>query len=419
MDSPDKNTKLLEDLNDQKIWEYAPAIAYSASVMILGIFGNIFSIVYYGFKSPKTTTNNLITALAITDSVTCIVFCDEIIELCFTITFKNVIGCKLMYFTNHSLVVGSSFILALICVDRFRKICRRQSWQLTVTTARICIGVLSFLAFLLSIRDFVILDVVQVNLTLPMLNRSITGYYCTHTRERDRKTIVTAFQLLDLSTFIIVLSTVTVLYSFVARELWIQRKRKESHMLSVQVKSSVPESESADVKCFPNVLIDKTISSAQDKIADSNYSHSDTNADIKIPQLVSSTLSERKEIYNIAIFETYNKSCEATNRTENIKEHKERNSKRKHAYAIERKIAVMMIVITAASFLSFVPYFIVSLGLKRKSNTPEQEFSVGVQIALRSFMLNNAVNPYIMGLFNTQFRCFVKDSLSKCQCLRK
>ncbi|XP_045156302.2 tyramine receptor Ser-2-like [Mercenaria mercenaria] len=423
MDSSEENALLLEDLNDQKIREYAPAIAYSAFVMILGIFGNIFSIIYYGFKSTKTTTNNLITYLAVTDFVTCIVFCDEIIELCFTITFKDVIGCKFMYFTNHTLVVGSAFILTLISVDRFRKICRRQSWQLTVLTARICVGVLLFLSFLLSVRDFVILDVVQVNLTSPAQNKSIPGYYCTHTRDGDMKTTVTAFQLIDLATFIIVITTMVVLYSFVAREIWIQRKRKESHMLLVAAKSSVTESESTDVKGFHKISAEDTGSSVLNENTDQNVSHSDTKVDINTPQLIFSQLPEQKEkCFTVEgnIPKIGDDQSPATrNPTENNREHKEHNSKRKHADAIERKIAVMMIVITGASVLSFVPYFIVNLGVKRKSNTPEQEFSVGMQIALRSFMLNNAVNPYIMGLFNTQFRRFVKDIICKCQCLRK
>ncbi|XP_045215261.2 bombesin receptor subtype-3-like [Mercenaria mercenaria] len=416
MDSSEENMKLLEGLNDQKIREYAPAIAYSVLVIVLGIAGNIFSIAYYGFKSQKTTTNNLITYLAVTDLITCFVFCDEIIELCFTIAFKNIIGCKIMYFTNHTLVVSSNFILVLICVDRYQKICRRQSWQLTVTSTRICVGALLFLAFLLSVRDFVILDVVQVNVTLPVYNKSITGFYCTHSRDSDMKTAVTTFQLLDLATFIIVISTMAILYSFVAREIWIQKKKKESHMGISTAKSSVTESESAGIKGLSNISVVETASSALDEDTDPNVSYSDTKVDIKSPLSIidkkEKNISVEFDLKNIADHDKF-RSKKTT--TENSKVHKEHHSKRKRAEAIERKIAIMMIAITGASILSFVPYFIVNLAVKRGSNTPEQEFSVGIQIALRSFMLNNAVNPYIMGFFNTKFKRFVKDIICRCR----
>ncbi|XP_060564882.1 D(2) dopamine receptor-like [Ruditapes philippinarum] len=399
----EENAKLLEELNGQKIREYAPAIAYSAFVMLVGISGNLFSIAYYGFKTQKTTTNSLITALAVTDLITCVVFCDEIIELCFTITFENVIGCKIMYFTNHTLVIGSAFILILICVDRFRKICRRQSWQLTLKSARIGVALLLFLAVILSVRDFAILDVVQVNLTHTKENKTIRGFYCTHTRDVHMKTVVTVFQLIDLATFIIVISTTAILYTFVAREIWIQRKLKESHTYLSDVKCSMSESESTGIRRVYNSSMAETASSTiQEDTDDVNISTSTPNND------------PEKKVQFFTV-EGDRDTTHSPNKANNVGKEHDAHTKRKHADAIERKIAIMMIVLTVASILCFVPYFIVNLAVKRNSNTPEQEFSVGIQIALRSFMLNNAVNPYILCYFNTQFKKFVKDSICKCR----
>jgi len=53
----------------------------------------------------------------------------------------------------------------------------------------------------------------------------------------------------------------------------------------------------------------------------------------------------------------------------------------------------------------------------QQTQSSEQEFSVGVQVALRSYMLNSAVNPYIIGFFNSQFRAYVKEVM--CKCVRK
>ena len=409
MDDTEENARLLEEHNAQKIREYAPAIAYSAFVMLVGISGNIFSIAYYGFKAQATTTNSLITALAITDLITCVVFSDEIIELCFTITFQNVVGCKFMYFTNHTLVIGSAFILTLICVDRFRKICRRQSWQLTIKSSRMCVAALLILAVVLSVRDFAILDVVQVNLTETLQNHTIKGYYCTHTREEDMKGIVTAFQLLDLLIFIVVISTTAILYSFVAREIWIQRKLKESHMIEA-------ESGSTNARCvFTNTVTETSTTACTDTDQD--------DVKVSIDDNTKSTPDDgpdkKPSCFTVSKYDDHDNTHTNEKAKNDGKEHEMHQSKRKHVDAIERKIAIMMIVLTVASILCFVPYFIVNLAVKRNSNTPEQEFSVGMQIALRSFMLNNAVNPYILCYFNTQFKKFVKDSICKCTLFRK
>jgi len=36
----------------------------------------------------------------------------------------------------------------------------------------------------------------------------------------------------------------------------------------------------------------------------------------------------------------------------------------------------------------------------------QQELSAGVQVAIRSFMLNSAVNPYIIGMLSSKFRAY-------------
>ena len=71
--------------------------------------------------------------------------------------------------------------------------------------------------------------------------------------------------------------------------------------------------------------------------------------------------------------------------------------------SIESKVTLMMFTISVAHVISFIPYLIhvVNLWIKQKGSS-EQEFNAGTQIALRSYMLTNAINPYIFG-FLIQF----------------
>jgi len=56
---------------------------------------------------------------------------------------------------------------------------------------------------------------------------------------------------------------------------------------------------------------------------------------------------------------------------------------------------------------------LVNLYLQQAIST-QQDFSAGDQMAMRSFMLNSAVNPYIIGLFNSKFRAYVMGVMGRC-----
>jgi len=43
----------------------------------------------------------------------------------------------------------------------------------------------------------------------------------------------------------------------------------------------------------------------------------------------------------------------------------------------------------------------------------KHELSAGDLVALRSFMLNSVVNPYIIGIFNSKFRAYVMGVIGR------
>jgi len=141
----------LEAFNAQKVREYAPAIAYCTTVIVLGVVGNAFTVAYYGFHVPRTTTNVIITALGTADFIACLTFTDSIIKICYTLTYKNVAACKLMFFCKHTLVMASACILVLVAVDRYRRICKPFAWQLSVKLANIVIVCIVVFSILLSV----------------------------------------------------------------------------------------------------------------------------------------------------------------------------------------------------------------------------------------------------------------------------
>lgn len=102
------------------------------------------------------------------------------------------------------------------------------------------------------------------------------------------------------------------------------------------------------------------------------------------------------------------------------------DTKKAHAQNINtRRYTIIMMSITIAFVLSFLPYLSVFTWSRL---TPEYEPSllnkselVAVQLFVRSWLINGSVNPLIYGFLNTEFRQFIKGIFSKicCCCCRK
>lgn len=435
----------LHDLNDAKIQEYTPAIVYVAIVVLLGVCGNIMTVTFYGFKSPRTPTNVIITGLGIVDMLCCVVLSDEIIELCFTVSFKSVAGCRAMYFFNHFLVFVAGTTLLFVGIDRYRKICQPFSWQFNIFRIKLAFVAIVTFSLLTSIRDWIVLDVVHVNVTVDGEDEPVEAFYCTHSDRDDLQTTITVFTLLDLVTFVVVIGGSAVLYTLIAIRLWKSRKRahgngrKEDSSVEIQNEqtfTSVADSNTSDENTDPeksasangpenNEILNGEVNEkkSETESKESSVIYNNEKVDNSVEKCVFDNDSQadkniilefRKETETVDdVGENQNEAETSPSKKRGLEIRlntlKKKMTKATAEMQVEKKVTLMMTVITILSMISFVPYFVVNLGIKPNSDTSDQEFSVGIQIALRSYILNNAVNPYIIGMFNSKFRKFVKD----------
>ncbi|XP_052764345.1 bombesin receptor subtype-3-like [Mya arenaria] len=214
----------LKEISKRKIEEYAGAIAYTLVIIVFGILGNIMSVIFYGFKVQRTTTHVIITGLAIVDLIACVLFSDLTVELCFTVTFKNKPGCKVMNFLNYWLETTSGYMLLFVAFDRYRKICRPFAWQFSIKSIHISFLVIVIAAMVYSVRYLIMFDVLHVNVTDAESDKTIEVFYCTHSNDPELKTVITFFHVLDLLTFIAIICGCISLYSLISRALWLSRK---------------------------------------------------------------------------------------------------------------------------------------------------------------------------------------------------
>jgi len=331
----------LEAFNARKIGEYVPAIAYSALVIVLGVVGNVFTVAYYGFHEPRTSTNVIITALGTADLIACIAFSNEIIELCFTLTFKNVALCKSLSFCNQTLVVISGCIMLLVAVDRYRHICTPFAWQLSVNNVRIVIAGIVMFSVLHSAKNIVIADVVQVNITDPFTDRVLEAFYCAETWESGMQMLVAVSNALDLVTFLLIIGSCVVLYTLIARALLMSRKKFGNKSPRQDYSSSIRRDNS-----ISHVYTSNT------DITQDTYVTQDTNVtpDTDVTQ---DTISKTEKYHT----ETHSSDQKSTRRSKNGNRTNARSN-------VERKLTLMMLTITVASISSFIPYFVYNIAIK-------------------------------------------------------
>jgi len=378
----------LEALNERKIDEYAPAIAYSALVIMLGVGGNAFSVAYYGFHVPRTPTNVIITALGTADLIACVTFSDAIIELCFTVSFESVDVCKFMYFCKHTLVITSGCILLLVAVDRYRRICRPFAWQLSVKWAKVVVACIVVFSILHSVRDLVLLDVVHVNVTDTFTNKTIGALYCTHTREPHLEVAVTVFLALDFVTFILIIGSCVVLYALISHALWISNKRLTHTGLDTHYPSCIDREETStnhvNQLCMDVVsgkhTSDTCVSTGTNHVTDTpkdgtSIETTTQDATGKNEQqsmvdgfkLDNNTIDTKAKHINNASNQhaTFQAETDHIDSQASGKNTKRKCMKATHAHAsVERTVSLMMLAITVASIVSFIPYFVVKLFMK-------------------------------------------------------
>ncbi|XP_052762411.1 annetocin receptor-like [Mya arenaria] len=435
MGGNDSDEIALNELNKDKINEYALAIAFASLMIVLGSVGNIFSVIYYGFKAPKTSTNVIITGLAIVDLIACFVFIDEIFELCFTVTYRSRAACKILYFVNEWLVVTSGFILLLVAVDRYRKICRPFQWQLTGKSSKLSFAAIILVAMIYCVRNIALLDIVEVQVPDQEGNKMIRAYYCTHSKDPDLSVIIEVFHKLDFASTTLVIIILAILYSLISKTLWTSRRTirkscsiKRAHgNFDVSVHNA--EEGELDVSISDTDLNTVDFTASLPRNIQSDFQNNDIRPSFQNEGKIANQLKtdQRDSTITFSCTAKCNEDVKpkATNNMATDSGSPFRNDskldskstlKRQKIKSIkqarrERKVTIMMIIVTVVSLASFSPYFIVTFGLKQADQSADQEFNVGVQIALRSFMLNNAINPYIMGALNAKYRYFVKRAL--------
>lgn len=410
--TPFDTEAIIHELNDKMARLHVPAIVYISVLMVMGLLGNLMVCYYYGFESRKSTNSFFITILAIYDVIVCAISMPtEIFDIVLYYEFQNNAACKILRFVNYFAAIGSILTLIAIATDRFKKICKPTSPQMTKRKAKlVSLGVVA-MAILLSWPSLVIYGSIKVNVPNDY-GLELKGSDCTSTKDLKFRKYVWAFNGLHFLMFLLCSGVLIVLYSIIGRRIFTHKKQLRKYTKPSKTSSSVNETS----------LTDTTSASAKGNAAGNSRETEQDKSDGS--KAVVENRSSDKE--NAANKETPVRSTDKTEQGHKASAKKSTDKKqdKRQSGASSRvggktssginnetiKITVIMIIVTVVFICSFLPYL--SLTVWRISTGKhEAEFLsngglVAFKIGSRSFLLNSSLNPWIYGIFNSSFREF-------------
>jgi hypothetical protein len=209
------NSSIVDQKQNDIFIHLLPVIICMSVIGAVGIFGNILTFIFYAFKCKHSTQNVQIACLAFVDFIVCLMIAHVMYLFYMNVNYTNRYLCKLSYFVVWWAIACSCLMICLIAIDRHRKVCKPFSKQITKSlNAFIIVGIAIF-SLLMSIRNLVYFDSVEISIPIPNSNEYVTGYVCTTMPQSEYKLAVKVFYGIDISIVTIILATVAVTYTCV------------------------------------------------------------------------------------------------------------------------------------------------------------------------------------------------------------
>ncbi|KAK3599660.1 hypothetical protein CHS0354_029123 [Potamilus streckersoni] len=127
----------LKEINDAEAKLLVPVTVFCVIVMVLGLLGNTLVIIIHKLMPTRI----FIVCLAAMDITTCIVGIPyHVLDLMNTYTYVYPIACKLLTFLMTLPMTASMFILVIVAIDRYLKLCKPlRSQHTNLESLRTCV----------------------------------------------------------------------------------------------------------------------------------------------------------------------------------------------------------------------------------------------------------------------------------------
>ncbi|XP_061179194.1 neuropeptide S receptor-like [Saccostrea echinata] len=360
----------LERLSEDRAMIYMPVIIFLIVVMLFGIFGNLLVLYIYCFGFKRKPANNFIITMALFDFLaSSIAIPLDIYDMRYHYTFYNPIACKVFRYSESAFTDASSFILILIAIDRYLKICKPLLPESPLRSKLMCAGSTLF-GFIFAIPTAVLFGINRK----PLYQRNVCGFDCTISNEFMNTKFIKIHYALLLSTFWV---TLFLLVGFYIR-IWIAIKNRNKNIIGDQPSVSHSSVKSGISK---EPQLKRNGSQSCLDVRDSVISKGENKQFLNKQLSCASGKSLMSRVSSSVTKMTGNVRCTRSTK--------------------------IFIAVSIAFILSFLPSITVNLlqGFVRSIRTiNSKEFKVIMKLLARVHFLNHAINPLIYSFLNINFR---------------
>lgn len=371
-------TLSIEELNELERSQYLPLTILLVVIMTIGIFGNLLVVVVYKGKFKRTSARVYILSLAISDLAVCIVGIPyHVLDHSFLLTYTNRHVCKGLSFLIGSCTLSSVFILLVVGLDRFLKVCRPLKKQIVdFGDWKACL-IAVFVATVISIPHGILYGHSSVKTDY----NNMTGVECYIDDDFQGSVFAVGYLGFNLLFFVFAVIFLIIIYGLICRKIYQQDK------LSGEI--NIRKGNLKACCCF-------------------KLEGNDDNAENDEEMDSEKDISEEKDPENRHLQPDSKKlplNPVRRNKRETMIRHTRpgTNGNKKHSM----KITLMMMTITVVFIIAYFPFIIISI-----LDTIYEEFwtdlsgaaSLIVDFFLRIYVVNNMANPIIYSFWDDRFR---------------
>ena len=357
-------------LNDRKVHEYIPVLIYISVGMVIGTVGNAAVCYVYSRKMERTGTNQFVVMLGACDFLSCVFSMPmELFRVSTPHIFQSHEACKLSLLIATAIAVDSGFIIFAISIDRYRRMCRPFDTQLTPKMAKRVSAAIIVTSLVFVWPSWIIYGMRR---TPTHSNETTGGCECGIDQVMFDTIYPRLFYYILLTLSVLLFSIIFLLYFLIAIKVWRHKNKRR-----------------------PNSATLPSVGLAKDGKGTGN-----SILKIPYPPTLESEVSIDSSRTRLKL--------DRSKRTRKQKQQLQQPEKSSKGSLLRvSRTSSIMALIAVTWVLSYMPHVILVM-LEIHIKEFRQELSstgdVLFQLAVRSYLLNNAVNPIIYGVFNMRFR---------------
>ncbi|KAK3610597.1 hypothetical protein CHS0354_009048 [Potamilus streckersoni] len=225
---PFESDDILE-ANNAKTLAYVPVIVFLSILMIVGTLGNVVVLYVYLIKFQRASVRHFIVSLSILDLLACTVGIPiEIYNLVHSLTFEYSFICKALRVTEVMIACGSVFILLVIGIDRYIKICK-PTMNMNIQTAKIMCITAGLSGSLMSVPASMLFGISRT----PIGKNDTKGHTCDFEEKYRESTFRQIYYLVLGLIFLITFVSMSGMYI----KIWIVIKRRRGKKTVMRAQS--------------------------------------------------------------------------------------------------------------------------------------------------------------------------------------